>query len=135
MVKEFSCFFQTLIMGNRDDIDEMSAGNASVLTTVLKLIDKYDLYGSVAFPKHHNQADVPEIYRLAAKMKVYCIPRSFIQLWQLTLLNGILWLCSLQGVFINPALVEPFGLTLIEVRFSVLTSKTSPIAFSEGNQN
>ncbi|KAK8454340.1 hypothetical protein SEVIR_5G435000v4 [Setaria viridis] len=77
----------TLIMGNRDDIDNMSAGNASVLTTVLKLIDKYDLYGSVAFPKHHNQADVPEIYRLAAKMK---------------------------GVFINPALVEPFGLTLIE---------------------
>ena len=76
-------------MGNRDDIDEMSAGNASVLTTVLKLIDKYDQYGSVAFPKHHNQADVPEIYRLAAKMKVYCIPRSFIQLWQLTLLNGI----------------------------------------------
>ncbi|CAN6284903.1 unnamed protein product [Urochloa humidicola] len=77
----------TLIMGNRDDIDDMSAGNASVLTAVLKLIDKYDLYGSVAFPKHHNQADVPEIYRLAAKMK---------------------------GVFINPALVEPFGLTLIE---------------------
>ncbi|XP_008794597.2 probable sucrose-phosphate synthase 2 [Phoenix dactylifera] len=77
----------TLIMGNRDDIDEMSGGNASVLTTVLKLIDKYDLYGLVAFPKHHKQSDVPEIYRLAAKTK---------------------------GVFINPALVEPFGLTLIE---------------------
>ncbi|KAJ0969185.1 hypothetical protein J5N97_022062 [Dioscorea zingiberensis] len=77
----------TLIMGNRDDIDEMSAGNASVLTTVLKLIDKYDLYGLVAYPKHHKQSDVPEIYRLAAKTK---------------------------GVFINPALVEPFGLTLIE---------------------
>ncbi|KAI3798149.1 hypothetical protein L1987_33418 [Smallanthus sonchifolius] len=77
----------TLIMGNRDDIDEMSAGNACVLTTVLKLVDKYDLYGQVAFPKHHKQNDVPEIYRLAAKTK---------------------------GVFINPALVEPFGLTLIE---------------------
>ncbi|KAK2993273.1 hypothetical protein RJ640_022112, partial [Escallonia rubra] len=77
----------TLIMGNRDDIDELSAGNASVLTTVLKLVDKYDLYGQVAFPKHHNQNDVPEIYRLAAKTK---------------------------GVFVNPALVEPFGLTLIE---------------------
>ncbi|KAG1363434.1 sucrose-phosphate synthase [Cocos nucifera] len=77
----------TLIMGNRDDIDEMSGGNASVLMTVLKLIDKYDLYGLVAFPKHHKQSDVPEIYRLAAKTK---------------------------GVFINPALVEPFGLTLIE---------------------
>ncbi|KAL9275035.1 putative sucrose-phosphate synthase 2 [Drosera capensis] len=77
----------TLIMGNRDDIDEMSAGNASVLTTVLKMIDKYDLYGQVAYPKHHKQSDVPEIYRLAEKTK---------------------------GVFINPALVEPFGLTLIE---------------------
>ena len=79
---------QTLIMGNRDDIDEMSGGNAAVMTSVLKLIDKYDLYGQVAYPKHHKQADVPEIYRLAAKTK---------------------------GVFINPALVEPFGLTLIEV--------------------
>lgn len=59
-------------MGNRDDIDEMSSGNASVLTVVLKLIDKYDLYGLVAYPKHHNQADVPDIYRLAAKTKV-CI--------------------------------------------------------------
>ncbi|KAE8651762.1 hypothetical protein Csa_005970 [Cucumis sativus] len=77
----------TLIMGNRDDIDEMSAGNASVLTTVIKFIDKYDLYGQVAYPKHHKQYDVPDIYRLAAKTK---------------------------GVFINPALVEPFGLTLIE---------------------
>ncbi|CAK7328425.1 unnamed protein product [Dovyalis caffra] len=77
----------TLIMGNRDDIEEMTGGNASVLTTVLKMIDKYDLYGLVAYPKHHKQADVPEIYRLAGKTK---------------------------GVFINPALVEPFGLTLIE---------------------
>ncbi|KAL6011291.1 sporulation-specific protein 2 [Asimina triloba] len=59
----------TLIMGNRDDIDEMSSGNASVLTTVLKLIDKYDLYGLVAYPKHHKQSDVPEIYRLAGKTK------------------------------------------------------------------
>ncbi|RDX78638.1 putative sucrose-phosphate synthase 3, partial [Mucuna pruriens] len=77
----------TLIMGNRDDIDEMSSGNASVLTTVLKLIDKYDLYGQVAYPKHHKQSDVPQIYRFAA---------------------------ITRGVFINPALVEPFGLTLIE---------------------
>ncbi|XP_073013680.1 probable sucrose-phosphate synthase 2 [Typha latifolia] len=77
----------TLIMGNRDNIDEMSSGNANVLTMVLKLIDKYDLYGFVAYPKHHKQSDVPDIYRLAAKTK---------------------------GVFINPALVEPFGLTLIE---------------------
>ncbi|GAV83586.1 Glycos_transf_1 domain-containing protein/Sucrose_synth domain-containing protein/S6PP domain-containing protein [Cephalotus follicularis] len=77
----------TLIMGNRDDIDEMSSTNSSVLLSVLKLIDKYDLYGQVAYPKHHKQSDVPDIYRLAAKTK---------------------------GVFINPAFIEPFGLTLIE---------------------
>ncbi|PON42727.1 Sucrose phosphate synthase [Parasponia andersonii] len=77
----------TLIMGNREGIDEMSSTNASVLLSVLKLIDKYDLYGQVAYPKHHKQSDVPDIYRLAAKTK---------------------------GVFINPAFIEPFGLTLIE---------------------
>ncbi|KAE9452351.1 hypothetical protein C3L33_15748, partial [Rhododendron williamsianum] len=77
----------TLILGNRDDIEEMSNSSSVVLTTVLKLIDKYNLYGMVAYPKHHKQSEVPEIYQLAAKTK---------------------------GVFINPALVEPFGLTLIE---------------------
>lgn len=64
---------QTLVMGNRDVIDEMSGTNASVLTTILKLIDKYDLYGQVAYPKHHKQSDVPDIYRLAAKTKVILI--------------------------------------------------------------
>ncbi|RID73747.1 hypothetical protein BRARA_B00877 [Brassica rapa] len=76
-----------LIMGNRDGIDEMSSTSSSVLLSVLKLVDKYDLYGQVAYPKHHKQSDVPDIYRLAAKSK---------------------------GVFINPAFIEPFGLTLIE---------------------
>ena len=57
-------------MGNRNDIDELSTTNSSVLLSILKLIDKYDLYGQVAMPKHHKQSDVPEIYRLAAKTKV-----------------------------------------------------------------
>lgn len=57
-------------MGNRDGIDEMSSTSSSVLLSVLKLIDKYDLYGQVAYPKHHKQSDVPDIYRLAAKSKV-----------------------------------------------------------------
>ncbi|CAL5355281.1 unnamed protein product [Camellia sinensis] len=77
----------TLTMGNRDAIDEMSNTNATVLLSILKLIDKYDLYGHVAYPKHHKQPDVPDMYHLAAKTK---------------------------GVFINPAFIEPFGLTLIE---------------------
>lgn len=61
---------QTLIMGNRDVIDELSESASNVLTQVLKLIDKYDLYGLVSYPKHHKQPEVPEIYRLAARTKV-----------------------------------------------------------------
>ncbi|XP_076952984.1 putative sucrose-phosphate synthase 1 [Bidens hawaiensis] len=76
-----------LIMGNRDNIDEMSTTNSAVLLSILKLIDKYDMYGQVSYPKHHKQSEVPEIYRLVARTK---------------------------GVFINPAFIEPFGLTLIE---------------------
>lgn len=59
-----------LILGNRDDIDGMSSSSSAVLTTVIKLIDKYNLYGQVAYPKHHKQPEVPDIYRLAAKTKV-----------------------------------------------------------------
>lgn len=76
-----------LIAGNRDDIAEMSPMPRRVLTQILTLIDRYDLYGSVAYPKHHDASDVPELYRLAA---------------------------AARGVFVNPALTEPFGLTLLE---------------------
>ena len=57
-------------MGNRDAIDEMSSTNSSVLLSIVKLIDKYHLYGQVSYPKHHKQSEVPDIYRLAAKTKV-----------------------------------------------------------------
>ena len=76
-----------IVAGNRDDIRTMDEGAQSVLTEILLLIDSYDLYGHVAYPKHHNQEDVPDIYRLAVRSK---------------------------GVFVNPALTEPFGLTLLE---------------------
>ncbi|MGB3051641.1 MAG: PfkB family carbohydrate kinase [Polyangiales bacterium] len=76
-----------IVAGNRDDIGEMGAGPRRVLTQILTLIDRYDLYGSVAYPKHHEPSDVPELFRLAAKTR---------------------------GLFVNPALTEPFGLTLLE---------------------
>ncbi len=76
-----------VVAGNRDDIVEMGAGARRVLTQILTLIDRYDLYGTVAYPKHHDPSDVPELYRLAAKTR---------------------------GLFVNPALTEPFGLTLLE---------------------
>eukprot|EP00250_Pteridium_aquilinum_P016325 c23050_g1_i2 orf=218-3400(+) len=101
-----------LIMGNRDDIDDMSGGNGTVLTTILKLIDKHNLYGLVAYPKHHKQSDVPSIYRLTARTK---------------------------GVFINPALVEPFGLTLIEAAAhgipTVATKNGGPVDIHKALKN
>lgn len=82
-----------IVAGNRDDIASMERGAKKVLTELLLLIDKYDLYGHVALPKHHSADDVPEFYRYAAKT---------------------------HGVFVNPALTEPFGLTLIEAAASGL---------------
>ena len=76
-----------IIAGNRDDISNMEQGAQEVLSNILLTIDLYDLYGKVAFPKHHKADEVPQLFRLAALS---------------------------QGVFVNPALIEPFGLTLIE---------------------
>jgi len=76
-----------LIMGNRDAIDSMAIGSQKVLVQVLKMIDAYDLYGSVAYPKHHTQQDISDIYLFARETR---------------------------GVFVNIALQEPFGLTVIE---------------------
>lgn len=47
-------------------IDSMAPGSAKVLDQVLKLIDAYDLYGSVAYPKRHTQDDISDIYLLPA---------------------------------------------------------------------
>lgn len=82
-----------LIMGCRDDIAKLDQGARRVLERVFYLIDYYDLYGSVAVPKVHESEDVPEIYRLAT---------------------------ASRGVFVNPSLTEPFGLTLIEAAASGL---------------
>ena len=82
-----------VVAGNRDDIQDLDSGAQEVLSDLLMQVDRYDLYGRVAYPKHHAADDVPLIYRLAA-------------------VSG--------GVFVNPALTEPFGLTLIEAAASGL---------------
>jgi len=82
-----------IVAGNREDIRELEPGAQNVLTTLLLLIDRYDLYGKVALPKQHESEAVAGIYRLVA---------------------------SSGGVFINPALTEPFGLTLLEAAASGL---------------
>ena len=76
-----------IIAGNRDAIDAMPVGARTVMESLLKLTDCLDLWGSVAFPKHHRQEEKSDIYAFAA---------------------------STRGVFVNCALSEPFGLTLTE---------------------
>jgi sucrose-phosphate synthase len=82
-----------IVAGNREDIRELDGGAQNVLTDILLLVDQYDLYGKVAYPKRHSSDEVPVIYRLAA---------------------------ASRGVFVNPALTEPFGLTLLEAAASGL---------------
>lgn len=77
-----------IFAGIRTDIQAMPDNEREVLTEILLLMDKYNLYGRMAIPKRHDtQNEVPELYRIAADTK---------------------------GVFVNAALTEPFGLTLIE---------------------
>jgi len=82
-----------IVAGIREDIRDMDEGAQEVLTDLLLSIDHHDLYGKVAYPKQHKLEDVANLYRLAA---------------------------ASSGVFINPALTEPFGLTLIEAAASGL---------------
>lgn len=77
-----------IFAGIRKDIQTMEENEQEVLTEILLLMDKYNLYGKMAIPKQHEtQTEVPELYRIAA---------------------------DTRGVFVNAALAEPFGLTLIE---------------------
>jgi sucrose-phosphate synthase len=82
-----------IVVGSRDDLRDMESGAQEVLTNILVFIDIYDLYGRVAVPKRHLSEEVSDIYRLVT---------------------------TSHGVFINPALTEPFGLTLLEAAASGL---------------
>ncbi len=101
-----------IIAGNRDDIRDLDEGARAVLTDVLITMDALDLYGKVALPKHHSADEVPEIYRLTKQSR---------------------------GVFINPALTEPFGLTLLEAAATglplVATENGGPVDIIGNCQN
>ncbi|MFC5977210.1 HAD-IIB family hydrolase [Flavobacterium salmonis] len=77
-----------IFAGIRKDILQMPESEKDVLTDLLLLMDKYDLYGKMAIPKKHDvENEVSIIYRYAAEKR---------------------------GVFVNLALHENFGLTVIE---------------------
>jgi sucrose-phosphate synthase len=76
-----------LFIGLREDLETMHAAQHAVFTELLKLIDLYDLYGSVAYPKHHTPEMVSALYRHAHRT---------------------------GGVLLAPSRHENFGLTLVE---------------------
>lgn len=82
-----------IVVGTRNDIRELPEEARRILTDMLLQIDLYDLYGRIAYPKQLDADEVAALYRLAA---------------------------ALKGVFVNPALTEPFGLTLLEAAASGL---------------
>ena len=102
-----------IFAGIRKDIDKMEENEKDVLTRMLLMMDKYDLYGKMAIPKKHDiEYEVPELYRIAAEKR---------------------------GVFVNPALTEPFGLTLLEASATgipiVATNDGGPIDIISNCQN
>ncbi len=101
-----------IVAGTREDIRDLDIGPQTVITNLMWLIDVYDIYGKVAIPKSHAADEVPAIYRLVS---------------------------TSNGVFINPALTEPFGLTLLEAAASglpvVATENGGPVDILENCQN
>ena len=76
-----------LILGCRESTSKLDVQQKDVFLNIFEIIDKYNLYGKVAYPKKHLSSQIPALYR---------------------------WAASRGGVFVNPALTEPFGLTLLE---------------------
>lgn len=76
-----------VLAGLRKSLRDGEAEQREVLADIVDAIDRHDLYGSVAYPKMHDRTQVDALYRLAE---------------------------STGGVFVNPALMEPYGLTLVE---------------------
>ena len=76
-----------ILAGQRKAVGEGEPEQVEVLRDLVDRIDRHDLHGHVAYPRVHDRGHVIGLYTLAART---------------------------GGVFVNPALVEPFGLTLVE---------------------
>ncbi|SMO85781.1 HAD-IIB family hydrolase [Paracoccus laeviglucosivorans] len=75
-----------ILPGQRDGMLDDGAAHGGVVARLFDAIDRADLWGQVALPRRHDATALRSFYALAAR----------------------------GGAFVNPALHEPFGLTLIE---------------------
>ncbi|MFN4060941.1 MAG: HAD-IIB family hydrolase [Paracoccus hibiscisoli] len=75
-----------ILAGLRDGIEGGPADHVPVLRGLFDRIDRHGLWGRVALPAQHDATQLRALYARAAQ----------------------------GGVFVNPALHEPFGLTLVE---------------------
>ncbi len=76
-----------LLPGLRHSIGRGEAEQVEVMAELVDLIDRHDLHGKVAYPRQHDPSHVRGLYALAR---------------------------DTGGVFVNSALFEPFGLTILE---------------------
>ena len=76
-----------LVLGTRTDSRQLDKHQREVFQQIFELVDRYELYGQVAYPKKHKRDQIPSFYQWASERK---------------------------GLFVNPSLTEPFGLTLLE---------------------
>ena len=76
-----------VLAGQRHDLDRGEPEQVEIVRDMVGCIDRYGLYGKVAYPKTHDRNIVSALYTIAAE-------------------SG--------GIFVNPAFVEPYGLTVVE---------------------
>lgn len=94
-----------IVAGQRSSLASGDAEQNAVMGELVAKMDEYGLWGHMALPKSHTNEDVASLYMLANET---------------------------GGVFVNPALFEPFGLTLVEAASAgvpvVATCKGGPTA-------
>ena len=76
-----------VLAGLRHDVDHEDGECAKVHRQLFEAVDRHDLYGEVAYPKRHDRTTVNGLYALARQQR---------------------------GLFVNSALFEPYGLTIVE---------------------
>ena len=76
-----------IVAGLRKGLACGEAEQRQVLSDMVDAIDRHDLHGTVAWPRQHTQADITGLYAMVRETR---------------------------GIFVNPARMEPYGLTLVE---------------------